>query len=147
MKQMDIRLYFGVFLEFIEIFVLLGAGCKGRSRMCLHFPILTCVMLYVAYLCQVSFSCINNFCFFSVKRNYHHIFKPLISRHCFFPSTQVSVMLVFLTGAVTSCCDVQVSSGIMFIQNLVKFCQLVGIVDFFPPGATTPIGGCIFTSL
>ena len=44
MKQMDIRLYFGVFLKFIEIFVLLDAEYIARSRICLHFPILTCVM-------------------------------------------------------------------------------------------------------
>jgi hypothetical protein len=52
---MDIRLYFGVFLKFIEIFVLLDAECKARSRICLHFPILTCVMLYTTRYVQLTY--------------------------------------------------------------------------------------------
>ena len=43
MKQLVIRLYFGVFLKFVEIFVLLDEECKARSRIRLCFSIVTCV--------------------------------------------------------------------------------------------------------
>jgi len=85
MKQLVIRLYFGVFLKFVEIFLLLHEEYKARSRIRLHFPIATSVTLYIrrftlTHLCQVSLCALIILSFFSVTPNYRHIFKPLITK-------------------------------------------------------------------